>query len=169
MEKDKECRNIITSIPEPNPNCIEVDDTAFSVETVHKLLSKSWYYRASGFIRRENYSFVLLRRWVHTHYCTKAYITELVVSCVGINYSFVVLRRWVHTHYCTKADITELVVSCVGINYSFVVLRRWVHTHSCTRADITELGVSCVGKTTALLYCVGEYIHILVHELIFPS
>ena len=38
MEKDKECRNIITSIPEPNPNCIEVDDTAFSVVTAHKTL-----------------------------------------------------------------------------------------------------------------------------------
>ena len=36
MEKDKECRNIIESIPDPNPNCIVVDDTAFSVETVHK-------------------------------------------------------------------------------------------------------------------------------------
>ena len=36
MEKDQECRNIIESIPEPNPNCIEVDDTVFSVETVHK-------------------------------------------------------------------------------------------------------------------------------------
>ena len=36
MEKDKECRNNITSTPECNPNCIEVDDTAFSVETVHK-------------------------------------------------------------------------------------------------------------------------------------
>ena len=31
MEKDKECRNIITSIPESNPNCIEVDDPAFLV------------------------------------------------------------------------------------------------------------------------------------------
>ncbi len=36
MERDKECRNIIESIPDPNPNCIVVDDTAFSVETVHK-------------------------------------------------------------------------------------------------------------------------------------
>ena len=36
MEKDKECRNIITSIPETNPNCIEVNDTAFLVETVQK-------------------------------------------------------------------------------------------------------------------------------------
>ena len=36
MEKDKECRNIITSIPESNPNCIEVDETAFLVNTVHK-------------------------------------------------------------------------------------------------------------------------------------
>ena len=36
MEKDKECRNIIISIPESNPNCIEVDETAFLVDTVHK-------------------------------------------------------------------------------------------------------------------------------------
>ena len=36
MERDKECRNIIESIPEPNPNCIEVDDTAFLAETAHK-------------------------------------------------------------------------------------------------------------------------------------
>ena len=28
--------NLAMSWPEPNPNCIEVDDTAFSVETVHK-------------------------------------------------------------------------------------------------------------------------------------
>ncbi len=38
MEKDKECRKIITSIPESNPNCIEVDNTAFLVDTVHKTM-----------------------------------------------------------------------------------------------------------------------------------
>ncbi len=36
MEEDKERRNAIFSIPDPNPNCIEVGDTAFSVETVKK-------------------------------------------------------------------------------------------------------------------------------------
>ena len=36
MEEDKERRNAIFSIPDANPNCIEVGDTAFSVGTVKK-------------------------------------------------------------------------------------------------------------------------------------
>ena len=36
MEEDKERRNAIFSIPDSNPNCIVVGDTAFSVGTVKK-------------------------------------------------------------------------------------------------------------------------------------
>ena len=67
MEKDKECRNIITSIPEPNPNCIEVDDTAFSVETVHEtVLPKNTFTFVEVYIKMNaNIGFLSVKKIMH--------------------------------------------------------------------------------------------------------